>query len=58
MCVARPLITYIKVICKFLSEAESAGMISGLHYSRMFSDKKIEVGAGNLLDTLCTRLEG
>ena len=46
------------MICKFLSEAESAGMISGLHYSRMFSDKKIEVGAGNLLDTLCTRLEG
>jgi hypothetical protein len=57
LCVARPLITYIKVICKFLSEAKSAGIISGLHYSRMVSDEKVEVHAGNLLDTLCARLE-
>ncbi|RXW23748.1 hypothetical protein EST38_g2120 [Candolleomyces aberdarensis] len=52
------LVEKIKSIAKFPNESEASRIISGLRWIGLFSDDKAEVRAGNLLDTLCARLEG
>lgn len=52
------LVEKIKSIAKFPNESEAARIISGLRWIGLFSDDVAEVRAGNLLDTLCARLEG
>ena len=43
--------------CKFLSEAESDRITSGMRYFGLFSSEKASIRGGNLLDTLCGQLE-
>jgi len=52
------LVARIKQVCSFPSESESERIISGLRWIGMFSTEKVVVRSGNLLDTLCGRLEG
>ncbi|KAJ6618235.1 saccharopine dehydrogenase [Mycena sp. CBHHK59/15] len=52
------LIARIKQVCEFPSESEAQRIISGLRWVGMFSSEKVVVRGGNLLDTLCGRLEG
>ncbi|KAJ7043328.1 saccharopine dehydrogenase [Mycena alexandri] len=52
------LIARIKQVCNFPSEAETERIISGLRWIGLFSTEKAVVRGGNLLDTLCARLEG
>jgi len=52
------LIARVKQICNFSSESESQRIISGLRWIGLFSTEIIAVRNGNLLDTLCARLEG
>src|ERR1700761_1630503 len=52
------LIARIEQVCSFRSESESQRIISGLRWIGLFSTEKIVVRNGNLLDTLCARLEG
>lgn len=52
------LVARIKNICNFSSEADSARIISGLRWIGLFSSEKVNPRGGNLLDTLCARLEG
>lgn len=47
----------MKKLCKFASEAESERIISGLHWIGLFSSENATITGGNILDTLCTRLE-
>lgn len=51
------LVTRVKVICKFPSESEADRIISGLRWIGLFSTGNAESRSGNLLDTLCARLE-
>jgi len=51
------LITRVKGICNFPSVSESERIISGLRWIGLFSSEPIKHRAGNLLDTLCARLE-
>jgi len=51
------LVSRVKAICKFPNESESTRIISGLKWIGLFSDEKVSPRAGNLLDTLCARLE-
>jgi hypothetical protein len=41
----------------FPSDAERTRIISGLRWIGLFSPEKVTVRGGNLLDTLCARLE-
>ncbi|KAF7359445.1 Saccharopine dehydrogenase [Mycena sanguinolenta] len=52
------LVARIKQVCSFPSESEGERIISGLRWIGMFSTEKVVVRSGNLLDTLCARLEG
>ncbi|KAF7338576.1 Saccharopine dehydrogenase [Mycena venus] len=52
------LVARIKQVCSFPSESETERIISGLRWIGMFSTEKVIVRSGNLLDTLCGRLEG
>ncbi|KAH0835435.1 Saccharopine dehydrogenase-domain-containing protein [Lanmaoa asiatica] len=52
------LISHIKSVCKFPNESESTRIISGFRWIGMFSTEKVAPRGKNLLDTLCTRLEG
>ena len=52
------LVERVKAICSFPSESESTRIISGLRWIGLFSKEKATLRAGNLLDTLCARLEG
>jgi hypothetical protein len=52
------LIARIKQVCNFPSDSESERIVSGLRWIGMFSAEKVVVRSGNLLDTLCGRLEG
>jgi len=52
------LIAKVKDICKFSTLAESDRIISGLRWFGLFSSEEdAPVVGGNLLDTLCGRLE-
>ena len=51
------LIARINTICRFPSAGEASRIVSGLRWIGMFSDEVVEVRGGNLLDTLCARLE-
>lgn len=44
-------------ICVFPSDAERMRIISGLRWIGLFSSEMVNVRGGNLLDTLCARLE-
>lgn len=52
------LITRIEAICGFPNEAEKIRIVSGLRWIGLFSTEAVVVRGGNLLDTLCARLEG
>jgi hypothetical protein len=52
------LVNSIKEICAFPSESESERIISGFRWIGLFSSEICQVRNGNLLDTLCGRLEG
>lgn len=51
------LVEKIVEITQFSDVAEKTRIISGLRWIGLFSDEKVEIRAGNLLDTLCARLE-
>lgn len=51
------LIARVKSLCKFPDESESARITSGLRWIGLFSSEKVTPRGGNLLDTLCARLE-
>ncbi|KAJ8102807.1 Saccharopine dehydrogenase [Lipomyces tetrasporus] len=51
------LISRIKEICKFSSEAECDRIVSGLEWMGLLSSERATVRGGNLLDTLCGQLE-
>ncbi|KAI5118731.1 hypothetical protein M0805_000061 [Coniferiporia weirii] len=51
------LIARIDTVCKFPSAAERTRIVSGLRWIGLFSEEKVTPRAGNLLDTLCARLE-
>ncbi|EIW78088.1 saccharopine dehydrogenase [Coniophora puteana RWD-64-598 SS2] len=53
------LIERVKALCAFPNEAEASRIVSGLRWIGLFSaEEKVQVRGGNLLDTLCARLEG
>ncbi|KAJ7273375.1 saccharopine dehydrogenase [Mycena rebaudengoi] len=52
------LITRIKEVCQFPSASETERIISGLRWIGLFSSEKVAIRGGNLLDSLCGRLEG
>ncbi|KAF7295172.1 Saccharopine dehydrogenase [Mycena indigotica] len=52
------LVSQIKQLCSFPNEFESERIISGLRWIGLFSAEKVVIRSGNLLDTLCARLEG
>lgn len=45
-------------MAKFPDELEASRIISGFRWIGLFSSEKVQPRAGNLLDTLCARLEG
>jgi saccharopine dehydrogenase-like NADP-dependent oxidoreductase len=52
------LVAKVKEVCNFPSDAEATRIVSGLRWVGLFSaDEKIVPRGGNLLDTLCARLE-
>lgn len=52
------LIARIKEVAKFPDDLEASRIISGFRWIGFFSSEKVQPRAGNLLDTLCARLEG
>ncbi|EKM50846.1 uncharacterized protein PHACADRAFT_187523 [Phanerochaete carnosa HHB-10118-sp] len=55
----RALVSRIRELCAFPDEIEAARVVSGLRWIGMFStSEKVKPRQGNLLDTLCARLEG
>lgn len=52
------LVTRIKELIKFPDELEASRIISGFRWIGFFSTEKVQPRAGNLLDTLCARMEG
>ncbi|KAI9430119.1 saccharopine dehydrogenase [Lactarius indigo] len=51
------LISRVKEVCSFLDASETVRVISGLRWIGLFSEEPVVPRAGNLLDTLCARLE-
>ncbi|EGN97653.1 hypothetical protein SERLA73DRAFT_92863 [Serpula lacrymans var. lacrymans S7.3] len=51
------LVSRVKAVCNFPSEAESTRIISGLKWIGLFSSEKVKARGKNLLDTLCAQLE-
>ncbi|KAL5480610.1 hypothetical protein ACEPAI_1881 [Sanghuangporus weigelae] len=51
------LVERIEALCSFPSASERARIISGLRWLGLLSSEKVVPRAGNLLDTLCARLE-
>lgn len=51
------LVAKIKATCAFPEESEATRIISGLRWIGLFSPEKVKTRSGNLLDTLCGRLE-
>ena len=52
------LVKSVKERCVFPDEAEETRIISGLRWMGLFSSEPLQPRGGNLLDTLCARLEG
>lgn len=53
----KDIIEKIKSIAQFPNESEESRIVSGLKWIGLFSDDEVVVRSGNLLDTLCARLE-
>ena len=51
------LISRVKELCSFSDAAETVRVISGLRWVGLFSPERLAPRGGNLLDTLCARLE-
>ena len=51
------LVARVKELCSFPNEEESERIMAGLKWIGIFSQDKAEIRYGNLLDTLCARLE-
>ncbi|KAI0033903.1 saccharopine dehydrogenase [Vararia minispora EC-137] len=51
------LVERVKEICAFPDASEATRIISGFRWIGLFSSEKALLRAGNLLDTLCARLE-
>ncbi|CAL1703047.1 unnamed protein product [Somion occarium] len=51
------LIARVKSLVTFPDESEASRIIYGLRWIGLFSEEKIKPRGGNLLDTLCARLE-
>ncbi|KIJ53533.1 hypothetical protein M422DRAFT_201755 [Sphaerobolus stellatus SS14] len=51
------LVARIEALASFPSESERARILSGLRWMGLFANTKASIRAGNLLDTLCARLE-
>jgi spermidine synthase / saccharopine dehydrogenase (NADP+, L-glutamate-forming) len=51
------LVTKIQGLCASSDENEAARLVSGMRWLGLFSQDKIKPRQGNLLDTLCARLE-
>ncbi|KAF9466307.1 saccharopine dehydrogenase [Collybia nuda] len=52
------LVAGVKEKCAFPTESESERIISGFRWIGLFSSEACQIRNGNLLDTLCGRLEG
>lgn len=52
------IVERVKAKAEFPDAAEAERIVSGLRWIGMFSDEAATIRAGNLLDTLCARLEG
>ena len=53
----RKLVEKVKAVCNFPDAGETQRIVSGLRWIGLFSSDKAAMRAGNLLDTLCARLE-
>ncbi|KAN0140337.1 saccharopine dehydrogenase [Lactarius tabidus] len=51
------LVARVKAVCSFQDAAEEVRITSGLRWLGLFSQEPVIPRAGNLLDTLCARLE-
>ena len=51
------LVSRVKAICSFNDTADEVRVISGLRWIGLFTQEPVVPRAGNLLDTLCARLE-
>ena len=51
------LVSRVKEVCSLHDAAEAVRIISGLRWIGLFSEEPVAPRAGNLLDTLCARLE-
>ncbi|KIJ45926.1 hypothetical protein M422DRAFT_29570 [Sphaerobolus stellatus SS14] len=51
------LVSHIETLASFPSEPERSRILSGLRWIGLFANTKASIRAGNLLDTLCARLE-
>jgi hypothetical protein len=51
------LVSRVKELCSFPDAAEAVRVISGLRWVGLFSPERLVPRGGNLLDTLCMRLE-
>ena len=51
------LVSRVKELCSFPDVAEAVRVISGLRWIGLFSQEPVVPRGGNLLDTLCARLE-
>ncbi|KAH9174616.1 saccharopine dehydrogenase [Lactarius sanguifluus] len=54
---AAALVSRVKEVCSFQDASEAVRVISGLRWIGLFSQEPVAPRAGNLLDTLCGRLE-
>lgn len=52
------LVAKVKALAQFPDESEATRIVSGLKWLGLFSPEKVVPRGGNLLDTLCARLEG
>jgi len=50
-------VSRVKEVCSFHDAAEAVRIISGLRWIGLFLEEPVAPRAGNLLDTLCARLE-
>ena len=51
------MVSRVKELCSFPDAVEAARIISGLRWVGLFSHERLVPREGNLLDTLCARLE-
>lgn len=51
------MVARVKAVCAFDDAAEEVRIVSGLRWLGLFSQEPVVPRAGNLLDTLCARLE-